>query len=320
VFGQGEENETTLFAGDPEYPSDDVVWTYFAKYRSGGELEWAKSLNTDSSPSYLGYFPKLAMFDSDDGQQIALVGGGSPTFEMGEENETILEEQDWMMGLPVFMARYEADGVFKSAQWLLSLDGECRLEKIASVDGKRLAVAGNAWDRVTFSGPKEDPIDVRGAGYDVFLAMYNLDSGYQWHTKMWSGYDDYLDDIAVVDSSIVVGGTFACAIGGYSNNSSYDHNLLFFGEEKDETNALRTQGGCDAFIASYSLDGTWQWARREGGSGSDWLAKIAAGDDNSLIVSGVFQKKVVLGACGENETTLKSEGDWDMFMMKLAVY
>jgi hypothetical protein len=82
---------------------------------------------------------------------------------------------------------------------------------------------------------------------------------------------------------------------------------------------LRTQGGCDAFIASYSLDGTWQWARRDGGRGKDGIGEIAGGNGNTMIVSGTFEGKVVFGACGENETELVSEADWDVFMMKLGI-
>jgi|GEM_PF-756610 len=74
---------------------------------------------------------------------------------------------------------------------------------------------------------------------------------------------------------------------------------------------LTAAGDADAFIAKLNADGTYAWAVRAGGTGTDRGAEITAFDDGSMVVIGTFTGSATFGS-----TTLTAPGS-DSFIAKV---
>ena len=133
---------------------------------------------------------------------------------------------------------------------------------------------------------------------DVFTAKVNADGSWAWATKAGGSGDDYGQGIsALPDGSSIVTGYF-------SDTATFGNTTL----------TSTTAGSYDVFTAKMNADGTWAWATKAGGTGSDYGLGISALPDGSSIVTGYFS-----GAATFGNTTLTSTtaGNDDVFTAKM---
>ena len=131
---------------------------------------------------------------------------------------------------------------------------------------------------------------------DVFTAKMNADGTWAWATKAGgTGSDVGYGISALPDGSSIVTGYFS--------------DTATFG-----STTLTSAGSTDVFTAKMNADGTWAWATRAGGSGSDVGSGVSALPDGSSIVTGYFS-----GAATFGNTTLTSTtaGNDDVFTAKM---
>ncbi|HWR27556.1 MAG TPA: PKD domain-containing protein, partial [Candidatus Thermoplasmatota archaeon] len=88
---------------------------------------------------------------------------------------------------------------------------------------------------------------------------------------------------------------------------------VFEGSVTFGESTLTTQGGRDVFVAKLDADGNWLWAISAGGA--DWDEGYALTVDSSgyVYATGYFDGSALFG-----ETTLTTQGDYDVFIAKLS--
>jgi hypothetical protein len=124
--------------------------------------------------------------------------------------------------------------------------------------------------------------------------IVNTDGNWQWAKRAGGTGADIGSDVAV-DAN---GNTF---ISGE-----------FWGTASFGTTTLTSQGDADMFVAKLDTNGNWQWAKRAGGTGHDYGQRIAMDATGNIYIIGGFFYIATFGT-----TTLTSQGDEDMFVVKL---
>jgi uncharacterized delta-60 repeat protein len=72
----------------------------------------------------------------------------------------------------------------------------------------------------------------------------------------------------------------------------------------------------DIFIARYNPDGTLHWAKRAGGTSSDFGYAVSVLSDDSIAVTGYFWNSTTIGLGEGNETVFSSAGKYDIFIAR----
>jgi len=190
----------------------------------------------------------------------------------------------------VFVVKYSADG---NHVWSRRIGG------VANDRG--LSVAVDSSGDVVVSGYCANPVDfgngvpVSGStGTDIFVAKYSgADGSYEWARRFGGTSDDYGYGVAVDGSgNILVTGQF---------QGSVD-----FGG-----GALVSAGSSDIFVAKYTATGAYVWAKRIGGTGSEYGYGTAVDNSGNVIVTGRFSGTLDLGG-----GAVSSAGGYDSFVAK----
>jgi hypothetical protein len=74
---------------------------------------------------------------------------------------------------------------------------------------------------------------------------------------------------------------------------------------------LTTAGGADIVLAKYTSSGAYVWSRRVGGTGDDWVYRLALDGSGNPVMTGYFNGSVDFGG-----GTLSSAGGKDIFVAK----
>ncbi len=130
---------------------------------------------------------------------------------------------------------------------------------------------------------------------DTFTAKVNADGTYAWATQSGgTGSAGAYGVSALPDGSSIITGYFSGT-------------PAIFG-----TTTLTSAGSNDTFTAKVNADGTYAWATRGGGTGSEIAYGVSALPDGSSIITGLFSDTATFGA-----TTFTSAGLFDTFTAKV---
>ncbi len=249
---------------------------FVAKYNSSGVLQWVQTVGGANYDYAYG-------IATDVGGNVYITGYFSGTATFGTESKTAVGSDD------IFVAKYNSGG---GLQWVQTAGGT------SSDSGKSIAtdVGGNVYVTGFFAGTATFGNQSRTSvgDKDIFVAKYNDSGTLQWlRAAGGSGDDEGLSMATDVDGSVYVTGYFA--------------GTATFGTES------RTSAGYgDIFIAKYNNNGTLQWLRAAGGSGSDDGLSIAIDNiSGNVHVSGYFEETATFGT--ESGT---SAGGRDIFVVK----
>jgi len=189
----------------------------------------------------------------------------------------------------VFTAKMNADGTWAWATRAGGTGYDYGLGISALPDGSSI-VTGVFRDTATFGSTT---LISAGSG-DVFTAKMNADGTWAWATRAGgTGVHEGYGISALPDGSSIVTGQFT--------------DTATFG-----STTLISAGIYDVFTAKMNADGTWAWATKAGGTGTDVGYGISALPDGSSIVTGVFSGTATFGS-----TTLTSVGNDDVFTAKM---
>ncbi len=124
--------------------------------------------------------------------------------------------------------------------------------------------------------------------YDTFTAKVNANGTYAWAIKGGGPSDDYAYGVSVRanGSSIITG--------------------FFMGTATFGSTTLTSAGSADTFTAKVNANGTYAWATRGGGPGTEYANGVSARANGSSIITGSFSGTATFGA-----TTLTSSGGSD---------
>ena len=260
VFGEGEENETTL--------ANDHDGVFIARYEADGTLAWARRADGLVSVGY-------AVAPFSDGS--VLVSGwfdGTAVFGSGEAGEVTFDEGG------NFMARYEPDGAL---DWVRRTGG-VGSDLVTLPDGSWL-MTGNYGSTAVFGEGEANETTLHSEHDGIFVARYNLDGTLAWARGVGGEFSSVMPNIAAASdgSSFIVG--------------SFSGTVVFgVGEAHETTFASPANPDFrDVFLARYQSDGTLDWARRSEGEAYTTGRGLALLDEGSALISGSFSGTVVFG-------------------------
>lgn len=264
---------------------------YLVKYSPTGTLLWSKSFGS---------------LMADEVEDIAVDASGnvyvSGIFysDMSIEGTTLTNDK-----FDFFLLKFNGSGTLQWAQKGnngVAQTGSTVNTKIALDANSNCYVIGNYSLSCNFgTGANATTINSLGE-LDNFLCKYNSSGVFQWVKSVGGIGNDHIQDIAVAaDGSPIFVGDF-----GSSTNNSITV----------ETTTLTSAGNSDFYIAKYSNNGTYQWAKSAGGIQEDYIEKIAIDKNSNIYISGTFG-----GATGANASfgniTLSSAGLFDVYLVKM---
>ena len=139
-------------------------------------------------------------------------------------------------------------------------------------------------------------------GYDIFLCSYDSDGNFRWATCIGSASNDDIAGITLdASNNIYIGGAYSNTV--YFTPTDY---------------ITIPYSGYDSFIAKYSSNGSFLWARRVfSGTDVQRLQDIELDrDNNQIVVVGTFKTQMKYYN-GTDTTTLTAMGPKDQFIATL---
>ena len=269
---------TTLTSSSPWIHIFDV---FTAKMNADGTWAWANKAGGE------GWDESIGVSALPDGSSIVTgYFGGPATF-----GSTTLRSAGTEGGDHMFTAKMNANGTWAWATKAGQTGSGAGFGVSALPDGSSI-VTGYFSDTATFGST----VLTSGAGiYDVFTAKMNANGTWVWATQAGGTGESYGNGVsALPDGSSILTGYF-------NGTATFGSTVLTSGG-----------GSLDVFTAKMNADGTWAWATKAGGTGSDLGNGISALPDGSSIVTGDFE-----GAATFGSTTLTSAGDYDVFTAKM---
>ena len=188
----------------------------------------------------------------------------------------------------VFVAKYSAGGSYQWAQGFGSTGSDSAAG--VAVDGSgNVVVAGSFQGTVNFGG---GPLTAT-ASNSMFVAKYSPTGGYLW-AKALAGPVPY---------AVAVDGSGNVVVTGY-----YYGTVDFGGGAISSIN-----GSTDIFVAKYSPNGSYLWAKSYGGTNTDMARAVAVDGNGNVVVAGYFW-----GTANFGGGSLTSFGSNDIFVAKYA--
>ena len=266
---------------------------FLALYLPDGRLAWARSFGGKGRDWGKG----VDVFDD---RSFVLVGRFEDyvAFEPGGIGENLLVSAGKR---DAFVARFAADGRLLWAR-RLGGTGLDHAEDVAALPDGSCFVSGSFQKRASF-GPDVAPVLESAGDEDAFVLKIGPDGALLWARSAGGRKEDNARGVAAfADGSCVVTGRFG--------------DVAAFGRGTANEVHLADAGKRDIFVARYDAAGQLGWARRAGGSESDYGRAVTPGADGSCTVTGYFRGAALFGPGEPGETLLSSSGGLDLFVAR----
>ncbi len=279
----------TATFGDTTLTSAAPVDIFTAKLNADGTYAWATKGGIGIPTTY-GSGQGLGVSALADGSSI-ITGSFSGSATFGDTPPLV------HLSAHTFTAKLNADGTYA---WVIDSQGpaplgqEVAMAVSALADGSSIITGLFLGTTATFGSTTLTNTNTNGSS-DTFTAKVNADGTYAWATKAGGSGSDYARGVsALPDGSSIITGIFS--------------DTATFG-----ATTLTSAGGYDAFTAKVNADGTYAWAIRGGGSGSDYASGVSALSDGSSIITGQFSGTATFGTTAP----LTSAGEYLAFTARI---
>ena len=272
--------------------NDDI---FISKLDASGNFIWAKSiggagydygisvvLDVSGNVYTSGYFFGTVDFDPGVGT-FSLTSAGS---------------------YDVFISKLDAFGNFI---WAKNMGG-ANVDRGASIT---LDPSGNVYTTGYFSGTADfDPgvgtfnLISSASSWDIFISKLDASGNFIW-AKSMSGANNDLGNSVTIDAT---GNVYTT--GYFSGTVDFDPGV--------GTNNLTSSGVADIFISKLDASGNFIWAKRIGGSSSNWGSYIRLDPSGNVYTTGYFSGTTDFDP-GTGNFNITSAGSQDIFISKLDV-
>ncbi len=277
---------------ESELKSNDYSDIYLAKLDSEGNHIWSHSFGGEGSQiSYTltidrngdilitGLFTESIIFDSTNTNQSFLAKGHND----------------------IFIAKFSSDGKLKWARQIgSSLDEYVRSLSVDSLDN--LYISGTFSMETDFDPSENTTIIKPKYGTDIFILKLDANGEFLWVKSLEGDYNEN-SSVSLIDNN----GDF-CLTG-------YFHKQLDF-DPSDEEFIIKNLGYTDIFIAKYTQNGDFLWAKSFRGVSRTFVTDMVVDKYDNLIIVGDYTWTVDFDT-GESEDTLTSLEMNDGFISKL---
>jgi hypothetical protein len=269
---------------------------FFATSGQGQTLNLLiKSTSTVSTSSSIG---RSTALDINGNKYVTGEFSGSATF--GSTTLTSIG------GTDIFLAKYDASGTF---QWAKRAGGTSTDKSYSiALSGTSVYITGTFWGTANFNTPSATGNNeiISGGLEDIFLAKYDASGTFQWAKRAGSTNSDASNGISVSGTSVYITGSFNGTANFNTPSMTGSNQIVSFNSFND------------IFLAKYDDTGTFEWAKRAGGSSLD-ISHAVAASGTSVYITGQFQSLANFNnpsAAGSNQIEATGAGNRDIFIAK----
>ncbi|MBL7813619.1 MAG: hypothetical protein JNL70_01350, partial [Saprospiraceae bacterium] len=274
--------------------SNDI---FVAKFDNTGAFQWAKRAG--------GTGDDIANGVAVSGTEVYIVGRiGVNVANFNTPSATGSNEITSAGSNDIFVAKYDNTGVL---QWVKRAGGTTSDTGYGiAVSGTEVYITGNISSTANFNTPSNGSSNTiaSGGSNDVFVAKFDNAGIFQWARRAGGTGVDNASGIAVSGTGVY--------ITGYIDVNTVNFNTPSNGS----SNTITSAGSYDMFVAKFNSSGTFQWAKRAGGTGSDVGNNIAASGTDIYVVGNIngTANFNTPSATGSNE--IISAGNADVYVAK----
>ncbi|MCB9771761.1 MAG: SBBP repeat-containing protein [Candidatus Omnitrophica bacterium] len=274
---------------------------FISVFNSSGTFQWserlggttvdqAKSVATDSSNNIIV---------SGSVTNNADLNGDGDTSDANESGGGVYEVAD------AFISVLNSSGTF---QWSKRFGGtgSDSGESVATDSNKNVIITGAVNGNADLNGDADtaDSNETGSTGVygnsDVFISVFNSSGTFQWSKRLGGTFTDSGNALAVDSNNNIIAG-------GYVDRNA-DLNGDADTADANETGTTGVYSGTDGFISVFNSAGTFQWSKRLGGSGTDYVYAVAVDSNNNILVSGYVTGNADLNGDADTSDTNETGG------------
>ena len=236
-------------------------YAFVVKFTSSLNCEWGKRIKSN-------YDSKVYDLEFDMSENVVCVGTFADTADLGN-NILVGQTNSFGSNTGAFIAKYSAGG---SPIWIKNIvnDGNDAILTGLTIDSKNIYYVSGSTDGIEVG---INPIVIQSnnqGNEEILIAGISSDGNGIWVKSFGSSNDDKPSRIIIVnDSNLYIGGKI--------------EGTALFGPTK----TLVSNGSSDGFIAKLkAVDGSVEWARNFGGTGSDFITSLTRNPVNGVSAIG----------------------------------
>jgi formylglycine-generating enzyme required for sulfatase activity len=271
---------------------------FISKFTSNGSFQWAKRLGGSGADN-------IYSISADSNNSVIAVGSALRGADLnGDGDTTDTSENFGAANEDIFVSDFTSTGTFQWAKRLGGSDIDFGY-KVATDTSNNVIVTGRVRFTADLNGDGDyvDTNEVPSGVYsssDAFTSVFNSSGTFQWSKRLGGlSTDEGLAVATDLSNNIIVAGTV---------NGSGD--LTGDGDTADsgETGTTGPYAGIDAFISVFNSAGTFQWAKRLGGTSSDEVDCVTTDTLGNVIATGIISRAGDLNGDGDSADSNESTG------------
>ncbi len=274
IYTVGRFNVTTDFdssAGTAYATSSGEGDAYLLKSDPNGIFELVKTWGGSGDDT-------ASLVSSDGLGGLVASGRFSNTVDLDPDVGTVFATSSG--GYDMYLSRFDTDGVLEwSGVW--GSTGSDVGAFVVPTFSDAVYVMSNFAGVIDFDPGVDTAFATSSGGFDMALSRFNSDGIFEW-VKTWGGTGN---EILGGSSSVGldgVGGVYV--LGNFSGTVDFDPSV--------STTYATSSGSADAFVSKFDSDGTFEWVKTWGGTGSDGARGVFFDDEDNIYMIGSFANTV----------------------------